>query len=106
LPGGPIFVNVGTIQSADNEAELVGVIAHEMSHVYMQHSAKQAPKQEWANIIGALGGLFGGSAVGNLARLGIQLQTVKNMLSALYAKLGVSTRLQLVLLALRTGFVV
>jgi len=39
------------------------------------------------------------------ARMGIQLQTVKNMLSALYAKLGVSTRLQLVLLALRTGFV-
>lgn len=72
LPGGPIFVNVGTIQSADNEAELIGVIAHEMSHVYMQHSAKQAPKQEWANIIGALGGLFGGSTVGNLARLGIQ----------------------------------
>jgi len=38
-------------------------------------------------------------------QLGIQLQTVKNLLSALYAKLGVSTRLQLVLLALRTGFV-
>ena len=73
LPGGPIFVNVGTIQAADNEAELAGVIAHEMSHVYMQHSAKQAPKQGWANLIGALGGLFGGSTVGNLARLGIQL---------------------------------
>ena len=39
------------------------------------------------------------------AQMGIQLQTVKNMLSMLYAKLGVSTRLQLVLLALRTGFV-
>ncbi len=39
------------------------------------------------------------------AQLGIQLQTVKNLLSALYAKLGVSTRLQLVLLALRTGFI-
>ena len=39
------------------------------------------------------------------AKMGIQLQTVKNMLSTLYAKLGVSTRLQLVLLALRTGFV-
>jgi DNA-binding NarL/FixJ family response regulator len=39
------------------------------------------------------------------AQLGIQLQTVKNLLSALYAKLGVSTRLQLVLLALQTGFV-
>jgi len=38
------------------------------------------------------------------AELGIQLQTVKNLLSGLYAKLGVSTRLQHVLLALRTGF--
>lgn len=38
------------------------------------------------------------------AQLGIQLQAVKNLLSALYAKLGVSTRLQLALLALRTGF--
>ena len=73
LPGGPIFINVGTIQAADNEAELAGVMAHEMSHVYMQHSAKQAPKAEWANSIGALGGLFGGSTVGTLARLGIQL---------------------------------
>lgn len=73
LPGGPIFINVGTITAADNEAELVGVMAHEMSHVYMQHSAKQLPKQEWAGIVSALGGLLGGSAIGNLARMGIQL---------------------------------
>ena len=71
LPGGPIFVNVGTINAAGNEAELAGVMAHEMSHVYMQHSAKQAPKQEWANILGALGGLLGGAA-GSLAKMGIQ----------------------------------
>ncbi len=36
--------------------------------------------------------------------MGIQLQTVKNLLSALYGKLSVSTRLQLAVLALRTGF--
>ncbi len=36
--------------------------------------------------------------------LGIQLQTVKNLLSTLYSKLGVATRLQLAVLALRTGF--
>jgi beta-barrel assembly-enhancing protease len=71
LPGGPIFVNVGTINAAGNESELVGVLAHEMSHVYMQHSAKQAPKQEWANILGALGGVLGGAA-GDLAKMGIQ----------------------------------
>ena len=39
------------------------------------------------------------------AELGLQIQSVKNLLSGLYAKLGVSTRLQLVLLALRTGFI-
>lgn len=71
LPGGPIFVNIGTINAADNEAELAGVIAHEMSHVYMQHSAKQAPKQQWADILGALGGLLGGT-YGSLAQMGIQ----------------------------------
>lgn len=72
LPGGPIFINIGTIDAADSEAELAGVMSHEMSHVYMQHSAKQAPKQEWANILGALGGLLGGTA-GELAQMGIQL---------------------------------
>jgi len=74
LPGGPIFINIGTINAADNEAELGGVMSHEMSHVYMQHSAKQAPKQEWANILGALGGLLGGTA-GDLAQMGIQFGT-------------------------------
>src|SRR5438270_346622 len=74
LPGGPIFVNVGTIQAADNEAELAGVLAHEMSHVYMQHSAKQAPKSSVAQIIAGLAGaVLPQSGVGSLARMGIQI---------------------------------
>ena len=73
LPGGPMFVNVGAIVAAENEAELAGVMAHEMSHVYMQHSAKQASKAQWTSLLGALGGLFGGGVAGNLARLGIQV---------------------------------
>jgi Zn-dependent protease with chaperone function len=73
LPGGPIFVNVGTITAAENEAQLAGVLAHEMSHVYMQHSAKQAPKATWAQIIAGLGGaVLPQSGLGNLARMGIQ----------------------------------
>ena len=74
LPGGPIFINVGTIQAADNEAQLAGVMAHEMSHVYMQHSAKQMPKQAVAQIFaGILGAVLPGTAAGNLARLGVQI---------------------------------
>src|SRR5262249_55473827 len=74
LPGGPIFVNVGTITAADNEAELMGVLAHEMSHVYMQHSAKQAPKSSVAQIIaGVAGAVLPQSGLGNLGRMGIQI---------------------------------
>src|SRR5437660_4318778 len=74
LPGGPIFINLGTIEAADNEAELVGVMAHEMSHVYMQHSAKQAGKTSTLQgIAGILGAILPGTTAGNIARLGIQL---------------------------------
>ncbi|MGZ4822771.1 MAG: M48 family metalloprotease, partial [Terriglobales bacterium] len=77
LPGGPIFVNVGTIVAADNEAELAGVIAHEMSHVYMQHSIKGMRKQGTTQAAGQiLGGLLGavlGGAAGALANMGAQL---------------------------------
>jgi len=38
LPGGSIFVNLGTIQAADDEAQLAAVMAHEISHVVLQHS--------------------------------------------------------------------
>ena len=59
LPGGPIFINVGTITAADNEAELAGVLAHEMSHVYMQHSIKQMKKNTGPSIIAGLGQILG-----------------------------------------------
>ncbi len=74
LPGGPIFINVGTINSAATEGQLAGVMAHEMSHVYMQHSAKQATstKRTIAEILGAAGEMLGGGALGSLARVGIQ----------------------------------
>ena len=74
LPGGPIFVNIGTIKAADNEAELAGVMAHEMSHVYMQHSVKQASKESLAEgILGVIGGMLGDSTAADIARIGIQV---------------------------------
>ena len=77
LPGGPMFVNVGTITAASNEAELAGVMAHEMAHVYMQHSAKQVGKTQLtaglAGLAGAiLGATLGGGLLGQLAQAGIQ----------------------------------
>jgi len=62
--------------SASNEAELAGVMAHEMSHVYMQHSAKQAGKaQTTATVAGIAGAILGATTHGEwvpLAQSGIQ----------------------------------
>ena len=77
LPGGPVFVNLGTIQMAD-ESELAGVMAHEIAHVVMRHSMREAAKSQWIQLGGALGsavlgGILGNGVGGQLAQLGIQL---------------------------------
>jgi hypothetical protein len=72
LPGGPIYVNLGTIQATDNEAQLAGVMAHEMSHVIQRHATRAATKQYKAQLgLGILGALIGGTAVGQLAGAGV-----------------------------------
>jgi len=49
LPGGFFFVNTGLILNASNEAELAGVMAHEIAHVAARHGTRQATKAELAN---------------------------------------------------------
>jgi Zn-dependent protease with chaperone function len=72
LPGGPIYINLGTIQAAANESELAGVIGHEISHVVMRHATEQATKQTLATApLAILGGRLGGGIGGQLAQLGI-----------------------------------
>lgn len=72
LPGGPIFVNLGTIQAADNEAELAGVLAHEISHVVQRHGTRSASKQMAAELpLAILGGLMGRGTLAQMAQLGI-----------------------------------
>jgi len=44
-PGGKIYVYKGLIDYLDNEAQLAGVIAHEMGHVACRHSTRQMTKQ-------------------------------------------------------------
>lgn len=44
LPGGFFFVNTGLILKAENEAELAGVMAHEIAHVAARHGTRQATR--------------------------------------------------------------
>ena len=72
LPGGPVYVNLGTIQAADNEAELAGVMAHEISHVVQRHGTRAASKQMAAQLpLAILGGVMGGGALAQMAQLGL-----------------------------------
>ena len=67
LPGGYVFVNRGAIEAADNESQLAGVMAHELSHVALRHGTNQATKAQMTQgILGVAGGIFGGSTSGAL----------------------------------------
>jgi predicted Zn-dependent protease len=50
LPGGFFFVYTGLIMRADNEAELAGVMSHEIAHVAARHGTRQATRGEIANL--------------------------------------------------------
>lgn len=61
LPGGFIFVNRGTIVVAQNEAQLAGVMAHEIGHVVMRHGTHQASVKSLATLPLAIFGAATGS---------------------------------------------
>jgi len=74
LPGGPMFINTGLLKAVDNEAELAGVMGHEMSHVILRHGTNQASKQQLLALPAMLGQQMAGSSmIGQLAQLGIGL---------------------------------
>lgn len=67
LPGGYVFVNRGAIEVSDYEAELAGVLAHELTHVAMRHGTSEASKAKLAEVgLGAADLLLGGNAGGAL----------------------------------------
>src|SRR5579863_6325779 len=49
LPGGFVYVNSGILLAADEEAELAGVMAHEIAHVCARHATRQLTRAQYAN---------------------------------------------------------
>jgi len=75
LPGGHMFINTGLLKAVDNEAQLAGVMGHEMSHVILRHGTNQASKANLIELPAALAAQMAGkgSMMGQLAQLGIGL---------------------------------
>ena len=63
LPGGFFYVTSGLILAADEEAELAGVMAHEISHVCARHGMRQQTRANWAQI-GTIPLIFVGGGIG------------------------------------------
>ncbi len=80
LPGGFFYVNSGLILAADEEAELAGVMAHEIAHVCARHGMRQMTRANWAQI-GTIPLIFVGGGIGygiyEAAGLGLPLTFMK-----------------------------
>ena len=63
LPGGFVFINTGILLTADEEAELAGVMAHEIAHITARHGTENATKGQIINFASIplifLGGVAG-----------------------------------------------
>jgi beta-barrel assembly-enhancing protease len=66
LPGGFFYVNSGLILAADNESEMVGVMAHEIAHVAAHHAARQMTRAQLVNFA-SIPLIFVGGGIGYAA---------------------------------------
>lgn len=75
LPGGPTYVHTGLIRAAENEAQLAGVMAHEIAHVALRHGTNQASKANLLQLPAMIAGavIGNGGLLGQLGQLGIGL---------------------------------
>ena len=79
LPGGFFYVNSGLILAADNEAELAGVMAHEIAHVAARHATKNATRNEIFNLA-SIPLVFVGGPIGYAVRQAVGLALPMSML--------------------------
>ncbi len=74
LPGGYVYVTRGVLALANSEAELAGVLAHEIGHVVARHSAQRYSRSVIANLGAAvLGLLIDNPQLNQLAQIGGEL---------------------------------
>ncbi len=73
LPAGEVFVTSGLIDMCENEAELAGVVGHEIGHIQARHTAERIYKakneQTKGILLGIGGAILGGAAGFGLAKL-------------------------------------
>ncbi|KPF91032.1 peptidase M48 Ste24p [Novosphingobium sp. AAP83] len=93
VPGGYIYVTRQLAALMNNEAELAGVLGHEVGHVAARHSAKRQSAATRNSVIGALGTLLSGALLGNgaLGQIGQRIFSTGSQLLTLKYSRGQET---------------
>ncbi len=72
LPGGYVYITRGLLALAESEAEVAGVLGHEIGHVAARHTAQRQTRATGAGLLATLGtigaAIFGGEAAGRLVQ--------------------------------------
>jgi len=78
FPGGYFYINKGLILAAENEAEMAGVMAHEISHVIARHATERMSKGQYLQIAAIpalfIGGYWAQMGIQNALGLGLNLE--------------------------------
>lgn len=72
LPGGQVFITRGMLHRLENEAQLAGVLGHEIGHVVGQHGAQQMAKGQLGQMLATAVGVAGSDS-GNQAAIAAQM---------------------------------
>jgi predicted Zn-dependent protease len=85
IPGGYVYITRQLVSLMNNEAELAGVLGHEVGHVAARHSAQRQQVAQRNSILGAIGSVLSGVLLGNsqLGQLGQQLSSAVPQLATL-----------------------
>lgn len=85
IPGGYVYVTRQLVALMNNEAELAGVLGHEVGHVAARHSARRQEVAQRNSIISILGQVLAGAVLGNsaLGQLGQQIASSAPQLATL-----------------------
>lgn len=89
VPGGYVYVTRQLVSLMNNEAELAGVLGHEVGHVAARHSASRQQRAQRNSILGAIGSILSGVLLGNsgLGQLGQQIfSAAPQLLTAQYSR--------------------
>ncbi len=89
IPGGYVYVTRQLVALMNNEAELAGVLGHEVGHVAARHSLSRQRAAQRNSILGALGSILSGVLLGNsaLGQLGQQVfSAAPQLLTAKYSR--------------------